>query len=88
MATRKKHNEKAERINNITRELEGLEAGPKAEIHTDLLKMTFKKISNWKTPGHDGIHGLWSQEIALEMNKCQQTAHVREWMTKGKTTLI
>ena len=26
--------------------------------------------------------------IALEMNRCQQRAHVPEWMTKGKTTLI
>ena len=26
--------------------------------------------------------------LALEMNKCLKTAHVPEWMTKGKTTLI
>ena len=43
---KKKHNEKAEWINNMTRELEGLEEGPKAEIHTGLLKTTHKKISN------------------------------------------
>ena len=34
----KKHNRKAEWINNMTKELEGLEEGPKAEIHIDLLK--------------------------------------------------
>ena len=35
MATKKKkHYEKAEWINNMTRELEGLEEGPKAKIHT------------------------------------------------------
>ena len=79
----------------MTRELEGLEEDPKAEIHTDLLKTTLKKISNWKTPGYDGIHGFWFKistfihdRLALEMNKCLQTAHVPEWMTKGKTTLI
>ena len=45
MATKKKkHNEKAEWINHITRELEEFEEGPKAEIHTDLLKATLKKI--------------------------------------------
>ena len=48
----KKHNEKAEWINDMTRELEGLEEGPKTEIHIELLKKTLKKISNWKTPGH------------------------------------
>ena len=34
----KKHNEKAEWLNDMTRELEGLEEGPKAEIHIELLK--------------------------------------------------
>ena len=84
----KQHNEKAEWINLITRELEELEEGPKAEIHTDLLKTTLKKVSNWKTPGHDGIHGFWFRKftsihdrLALEMNKCLQTAHVPKWMT-------
>ena len=92
---KKKHNEKAEWINNMTRELEGLEEGPKAEIHSYLLKTTLKKISNWKTPGHDGIHGFLFKKFtsihdrqAVEMNKCLQTAHVPEWITKGKTTLI
>ena len=94
MAT-KKHKKKTEWISNITRELEELEDGPKTEIHTDLLKTTLKKISNWKTPGHDGIHGFWFKKftsihdsLALEINKCLQTAHVPEWMTKGRTTSI
>ena len=39
----KKHNEKAEWINDMTRELEGLEEGPKVEIHIELLKKTLKK---------------------------------------------
>ena len=46
-------------------------------------------------PGHDGIHSFWYKKftsihkrLALEMNKCQETAHVPEWMTKGTTTLI
>ena len=43
-----KHNEKAEWINNMTRELEGLEEGPKAEIHIDLLKTTLKKSQTGK----------------------------------------
>ena len=82
-------------INNITRELEVLEEGPKAEIHTDLHKATLKKISNRKTPGHEGIRDFWfkkstsnNDRLALERNKCIQKAHVPEWMSKGKTTLI
>ena len=55
---KKKKNKNAEWINNITRELEKLEESPKAEIHSNLLKATRKKISNWKTSAHDGIHGF------------------------------
>ena len=58
MATKKKHDEKAEWINIMAIELEGLEEGPKAEIYTDLLKTILKKISNWKKPGLGGIHGF------------------------------
>ena len=62
----KTYNEKAEGINNMTRELEGLEEGLKAEIHSDLLKTTLKKISNWKTPGHDGIYGFWFKKFTKD----------------------
>ena len=65
------------------------------EIHIELLKNTLKKISNWKTPGHDGINGFWFKKftsihdrLALEINICLQDAQVPDWMTKGKTTLI
>ena len=46
----------------MIKEQEGLEEGPKAEIHINLLKTT-QKISNWKTPGHDGIHGFWFKKF-------------------------
>ena len=79
----------------MTRELEGLKEGPKVEIHIELLKKTLKKISNWKTPGHDRIRGFWFKKfpsipdrLALEMNRCLQDEQVPDWMTKGKTTLI
>ena len=79
----------------MIKELKGLEEGSKAEIHINLLKMTLKKISNWKTLGQDGIRGFWFKKFtsiydrqALKMNRCLQGAHVPEWMTKGKTTLI
>ena len=78
----------------MAKELEGLEKGAKAEIHIDLLRMTLKK-SKWKTPGPDGIHGLWFKKLtiiqdrlALEMNRCLQEAHIPQRVTKEKTTLI
>ena len=84
----KKHNKNAEWINNITRELEGLEGGPKMEIHVDLHKTKLKTILNRKVPGHDEIHGFLFKKfpsihdrLALEMNRCLQGAQVPEWMT-------
>ena len=79
----------------MAKNLEGLEEGLKVEIHIDLLRTTLKNISNWKVPGHDGIHGYWFKKftaihdrLALEINRCLQKAHIPEWITKGKTTLI
>ena len=79
-----KYNEKAEWINDMTRELEGLEEGPQAEIHIEQLKKTLKKISNWKKPGHDGIHGFWFKKftsihdrLALEMMPQRIQRHIR-----------
>ena len=66
----KKHNENAEWINNITRESDGLEEGLKIEIHVDLLKTILKRISNWKAPGHDGIHGFWFKKFtSIQLKK-------------------
>ncbi len=39
-------------------DLEELE-GPEANIHLDLIRVILKKISNWKTPDHDRVHGFW-----------------------------
>ena len=79
----------------MAKELEGLEGGPTAVIHIDLQRMTLKKISNWKTPGYDGIHEFWFKKfttildrLALEINRCLQEAHVPVWMTKGRITMI
>ena len=72
-----------------------LEEGPKVEIHLDALKVTLKKIPNWKTPGLDDIHGFWFKKfisvhdgLVTEMNKCIQKTKLPEWTTKEKTTLI
>ena len=83
----KKHNKKAEWINDMTRELKGFEEGPNAEIHIELLKKTLKRYQTRKRQDmmeymkFTSIHG----RLALEMNRCLQ---VPDWMTKGNNTLI
>ena len=80
-------------MSNMAKEL-GLEEEPKVKIHIDLQRMILK-ISNWKTPGHDGIHGFWFKKfttihsrLVLEINRGLQEVHVSEWMTKGRTILV
>ena len=53
---------KLNRSTTKKKELEGLEEGPKAKIdftHSE----QHQKMPNWKTPGHDGIHGYWFKKI-------------------------
>ena len=40
----------------MEKELRGLKKGLKAKINLNSLRATHKKVPNWKTPGHDGIH--------------------------------
>ena len=39
----------------MRKELKGLEDGPKVKIHLNSRRETLKKVTNWKTPGHDGF---------------------------------
>ena len=68
---------------------------PESENTNRFTQNNTKKISNWKTPGYVGIHGFRFKKVTsihdrleLEMNRYLQEAHVPEWITKGKTTLI
>ena len=51
-----KYNEKVD--NQHDKKIRRIDESQKVEIHIDLLKPTLK-ISKWKTPDHDGIHGFW-----------------------------
>ena len=87
----KKHNENTEWINNITRELDRLERGPKIEIHVDLLKKNTKKNIKLESARPWCNTRLLVQEIHLhsrQISTRDEHEHVPEWMTKGKTTLI
>ena len=51
-----------------------------------------KKVTNWKTPDNDIMHGYCLKKftsihnrLAIEMNSYQQETDIPGWMTKGKT---
>ena len=68
---RKAHKKEAERINNMETELQMLEESPQVNIHPDGFKATLKKISNWKTPSHGGIHGFWFKKNHLKTRQTE-----------------
>ena len=79
----------------MEKELRGLEEEARAKIQLNSLRATLKKVPYWKTPYHDGIHGIWFSKIiyikdkmAIKINRCLQEIDIPEWMTKEKTTLI
>ena len=54
-----------------------------------------RKISNWKAPGPDGVHGYWikmlvsmQERIALHLQSCITRGEVPDWMTTGRTVLL
>ena len=54
-----------------------------------------RKISNWKAPGPDGVHGYWikmlvsmQERIALHLQSCITRGEVPDWITTGQTVLL
>ena len=90
----KKHNENAAWINNITRELEGLEEGPQTEIHTDLLKTDTKKNIKLESARPWWNTWLLVQEIRLHSpqtstrNEQMLTRHASNWMDDQRKDYI
>ena len=49
-------------INNINKELNGLEEDPEVIILLELLSTRLKILSNWNSPSHYGIYRFWFQK--------------------------
>ena len=89
-----KHNEKAEWISNMTRDLEELEEGPKSEIYTDLLKTTLKKYQTGKrqammeymvsdsrnSPSHSRQTSTRNEQMPIKSTRTRMDDHID---TKG-----
>ena len=74
--------------NNMTKELEELEEGSKAEIYLYLVKTTLKNISNWKTPVPDGIHVFWLKKFTSFHDRVALRRSTRTRMDDQRTDHI
>ena len=87
------HNEKAEWLNGIEKELKDVVKQQDIDITPNKIRQQTSKMANWKAPGPDGLQGFWlkyfkSTTIGLTLNKCLDEQDIPDWLTKGKTTLI
>ena len=48
---------------SLKENMENLEKQEDIEITIDDIKSGIKKMSNWKAPGPDGVHGFWFKKI-------------------------
>lgn len=90
------HNEKAEWISRVEEEVG--EKAPQQEditITVKMLQTQASKLTNWKSPGPDGVQGYWIKNIkslhprlAAMFNDCLAVGNVPSWLTKGRTVLI
>ena len=90
-----KHNENADWIQRVAEEMHGNKQ-QNIDITPTKIKKRICKISNWKAPGPDGVHGYWikmlvsmQEKIALHLQSCITRGEVQDWMTTtGQTVLL
>ena len=87
---RVEHNWKAERLQELEKELNGVEQQSDIKVTVELMMKQLRKISNRKSPGLDGLQGYWiknfsalKDRIMRQLNWCLQDNSVPDWMTRG-----
>ena len=62
---KKKHNRKVEWIDNMKKELQGLEKSPKTNIYMDSFRAALKIELNRKTVNHNELNGFRSKRFIV-----------------------
>ena len=90
-----KHNTNAEWVNRVQGRLEHVERQDDLSVPVDDVKKMIGKVSNWKSPGPDGVQGFWIKNLTTlhkllgtHLQKCLEDGNVPKWMTSGRTDLI
>ena len=89
-----KHNESTDWIQNVAEENQGNKQ-QNIDIAPTKIKERIRKMTNWKFPGPDGVHGYWikmlvsmQERIALHLPSCITRREAPDWMTTGWTVLL
>ena len=89
------HNSDAEWLPEVRSELAAAEEQRQCVITDILVSERVKKMTNWASPGTDGLHAYWIKHfkelhsrIADQLMDCLTTTSIPEWMTTGRTFLL
>jgi len=85
-----KHKEDAEWINEIETEVSrNLTNQNELTVTTEILKKQANKLSNWKSPGPDGVQGYWIKNLTslhplmtALFNECLISGDFPKWLTE------
>ena len=89
------HNSAAEWIPTVESELSAVVPQSDFSVTTATVAARVKGMSNWTSPGVDGLHGFWLKHVtclhsrlASLINESIQSGSIPSWMTEGRTYLI
>ena len=89
------HNEEAQWLPEVRLTLASAEEQQQFVITDFLVEERVKKMTNWASPGKDGLHAYWIKHfkqlhdrIASQLMHCLSNAEVPDWMTVGRTFLL
>ena len=89
------HNNEAEWLDGVQENFEAVNQQEEFQITTERVAARVKGMTNWSSPGIDGLHAFWIKHttclhgrIAELLNESLATSQVPAWMTEGRTFLI
>jgi hypothetical protein len=89
------HNTEAEWLDGVQETFETVSQQEEFQITPERVAARVKGMTNWSTPGIDGLHAFWIKHttclhgrIAELLNESLTTSQVPTWMTEGRTFLL
>jgi len=89
------HDKDASWLEEMRQKTEHVRAQENVVIGIDDVKAGIRRMTNWKSPGPDGVRGFWFKKLPSlhsvvtdALNECVEAGDVPVWMVKGRTALI
>ena len=89
------HNSDAEWLPDVRTALASADEQRQFVITNTLVADRVRKMTNWSSPGTDGLHAYWIKHfkelhnrIADQLMNCLTNADIPDWMTLGRTYLL